>query len=201
MKKLLLAALVVLGAVSVNAQVQFGVKAGLNFADLKFSNWGSSTPATKSLVSFHAGAIADITIAESLAIQPGLLFSQKGTKEDGGDGKITLNYIEIPVNVMYKLNAGSVKVLLMAGPSFGYALSGKDSGGGSSSDITFGSDPGTFKRFDCGFGFGAGVQFSSIQVTANYNLGLANIINNGGSDAKLKTTVLGLSLAYLFGGK
>lgn len=203
MKKVLLAVAVVMLAMSVNAQVQFGVKAGLNVANQKYSSSGISM-SPKSLIGFHVGVIADMPLNEKFSIQPGLLFSQKGAKMDQNSvtEKAIFNYLDIPINAVYKIDAGGVKVLLNAGPSIGYALGGKYKVDSESEDIEFGSEDGKYKRLDLGFGFGGGVQFGSVIASLNYNLGLANIINSpSGADYKIKNNVFSISLAYLFGGK
>jgi len=200
MKKLLLVSVVVLFAVSINAQVQFGIKAGMNIASQKLTAGGISI-SPKSLIGFHAGVILDMAMGETFAIQPGFLFSQKGAKydSDGETGTDTYNYLDIPINVVYKINTGSAKILLNVGPLFSYALSEKSEG---SEDATFGSGDGELKRLDFGIGFGGGVQFGSVVASLNYNLGLANIMNvPSGADVSLKNNVFGISIAYFFGGK
>ncbi|HEY4788374.1 MAG TPA: porin family protein [Bacteroidales bacterium] len=202
MKKLSLIALVVLFAISASAQVQFGIKAGLNIANQKASSSGMSF-SPKSLVGFHVGAIADFAVGEKFAIQPGLLFSQKGCKADvdGTTYTDTYNYLDIPINAVYKIDAGGVKVLLNAGPSISFALSAKEKGGGISENL-LGSEDGQAKSLDFGFGIGGGLQFGSVVASLNYNFGLANIMHvPSGSDATLKNNVFSISLAYMFGGK
>lgn len=200
MKKLLFVAIIAIGAISANAQVKFGVKAGLNFAKQTASVSGGSV-STNSMTGFHAGIISEFNLSENLVLQPGLLFSQKGAKISFGGSDYTdiYNYLDIPINLMYKINVDGAKILLFTGPSLSYALSGKEKVGDNSVDIEFGSGDNQMRRFDLGFGIGGGLEFGSIQATANYNFGLANISNS--TDAKLKNNVFSISVAYLFGGK
>jgi len=191
MKKLFVASLIVLFAVSANAQFKIGIQGGLNVANMK---WDGLT-GTKSLIGFRAGLIGDISLGP-IGVQPGILFSQKGIAESGGDGKIALNYIDVPVNLVYKIGLPGAKILLMAGPNFGYALNGKLSGGGSSSTIEFGSGDNQLKKLDLGLGLGAGVQFLKLQGTVNYTMGLTNLSNV--SSQTIKNNVLSISLAFFF---
>lgn len=196
MKKLLLSALVVMLVVSANAQVRFGVKAGLNSANQSYSvdGMGALSVSADPIIGFHLGVIADMATSEKFSFQPGLLFSQKGSKIS--DVKTTVNYIDIPLNLMLKFGSSdNFKVLGFAGPSISYALGGKVG----DESITFGSEAGQMKRLDFGLGFGAGVQFSSFQATLGYNMGFANLSNEDGY--KVKNKVLSISIAYLFGGK
>lgn len=189
MKKLLVVSLVVLFAISANAQFKLGVTGGLNVAGM------TGVGFDKSLMGFHAGLIADISLGP-IGVQPGLEFSQKGAKASEGDSKLTLNYIDVPVNLAYKIGLPGAKILLLAGPNFGYGLSGTSSFGGESNDIKFGSEAGQTKRMDLGLNLGGGVQFLKLQGTISYTLGLTNL-NNDGGDA-VKNNVLKVSLAYFF---
>lgn len=195
MKKVLLFAVVVLFAISANAQVRFGVKAGLNSANQKYSVDGAMGlgVTTDPIIGFHLGVIADMATSEKFSFQPGLLFSQKGAKS--GDVKTTVNYIDVPLNLMLKFGSSDFKILAFAGPSLSYAISGKTDG----EKIEFGSESGQMKRMDIGLGFGAGAQYNSFQGTIGYNMGFSNLSNEDG--LKVKNRVLSFSVAYLFGGK
>ncbi|HJP62147.1 MAG TPA: porin family protein [Mucilaginibacter sp.] len=198
-KTLLLLALIVASMATFAQTTTFGIKAGLNSSKLTVSATGGSI-STESLVGFHVGGVADIGF-ETFSIQPGLLFSTKGgksTSEDGTD-KITLNYLEIPVNFLYKVPAGDGKVFFGAGPYLGYGLSGKSkSSDGTSTDVTFGSTTDDVKNPDFGFNFLAGYQFSQgFALNVNYGLGLANLSNeDAGVNLKTKNQVLSFSLTY-----
>ena len=54
-----------------NAQLTFGVKAGLNLANVNFD--GEEEADTKILPSFHAGAIVEFGITENIGIGSGLM--------------------------------------------------------------------------------------------------------------------------------
>jgi len=176
-----------------SAQVRFGIKGGLNLANV------SSTPASsdiKSLLAFHGGIVLDAPISESISIQPNLLFSQKGfsTTLLGSDVKATTNYIELPINFLYH---ASDAFSIGAGPYLGYLLSGTVSSGGQSNSITFDNDS---KRFDYGINFTAGFELiAGLTISANYSLGLANLSNDSNSTAKNK--VIGVSLTKFFGSR
>lgn len=179
----------------VNAQT-YGIKGGVNFANLTISEAGMNV-SPKSITSFHFGVVADFKLQGDLYLNTGLLYSLKGAKADveGVTGTEKLHYLEIPVNLAYKFPINETsKFFIQAGPYFGYALSGKDESGGESTDL-FNSGS-YYKRFDCGLGFGAGVEFGPLVATLGYELGLANIYDYSG--AKLKNKVFQISLAYMF---
>lgn len=202
MKRIFLLSVAALFAVSSFSQIRFGVKAGLNLPNMTLKGGGVSLD-TKIGLGFHVGGIVDIPISNQLALQPGILFSTKGYKYDNdlmGKGKCNLNYIEVPVNVQYKIAVGGMKIFPFAGPYIGYGLSGKDKPDeGESYDVNFGSADEDLKALDFGLNFGAGIEFSSFQASLQYGLGLSNLSNV--SDVTYKNKVIGISVAYLFGGK
>ncbi|MCL6102718.1 MAG: PorT family protein [Bacteroidetes bacterium] len=177
----------------------FGIKGGLNLANLTVSGDGISA-SVKSIIGIHVGPVAYFRLQENLSFNTGLLFSIKGAKVEGTEGLTeTLNYLVVPLNLAYKFPINeSVKFFIQAGPYVGYAISGKDKYSDVTENVKFG-EKGGLKRGDFGLGFGAGLGFGSIITSLNYELGLSNMIDD--SNYKSKNKVLQLSVAYMFGGK
>jgi len=206
------------------AQVRFGIKAGFNLANMtdKDRN-GTYSNDYKMKEGFHLGVTAEYSISNNFSLEPGLLYSSKGfTKPEykaGIDGhtvdepeiKITSNYLEVPINAIYKINLGSVKILLNAGPYLAYALSGKLK----ANKIWFGINEDQterklkignqatddFKALDYGLNAGAGIEFKKISLGLQYGLGLANIAPSSDIGYTLNNKVISLSLSYKFGHK
>lgn len=199
MRKLLLCAAMIAGTVCMtNAQekIAFGVRAGLNVNSLSVSG-GSDL---KSRIGYHVGAVMDWNVAKNLYVQPGLYFTTRGAK--ASDMKINMNYLQIPISVAYRFPVTEkVKIDVNAGPYVALGLGGKakfsdDNLGGSADMKMFGSE-GLCKRFDAGLRFGAGVHFQRFYLGLNYDLGLANIARESGSD-KIKNGAFQISLGYNF---
>ncbi|MCC7504983.1 MAG: PorT family protein [Saprospiraceae bacterium] len=186
------------------AQVNFGFKAGLNLANVNFSEEFDDLVDPKMLITFQAGVIADINISEHIAIQPGLLLVGKGFKIDddlSGKGSSNPMYLQVPVNVLYKGNMFYVG----AGPYVGYGLYGKvKQDGFDDQDLNFGSEvDDDYAALDFGANIEAGVDLGMIRVGAGYALGLANIFPadfREGSDISAKHGVISVNVAYMFGG-
>lgn len=202
---------------SVLAQVQFGVKGGLNISTLsnynKHFNDGSLssviTPKidNKQKFGFNSGLIAQIGVPHTdFFIQPELLFSNLGGKVEEkykivvSDMEFTnetkhsihLNYLQIPIYAGYKFDMGVANLILGAGPYFAYGLW--------SSDDLF--DDKEFKRFDAGISFMAGIELSKFQITAGYDCGVINKAKDKFWDNKksysLRNRNIKLSLGYFF---
>ena len=207
MKKLLLISFAVLIAASSFGQIRLGLKAGLNLANMSTNAEGVSP---KMIIGFHFGGILDIAMTDMISLQPGILFSTKGAKADfdmGGTtvtGTTKVNYIEVPINLTFKLGSGDTKFVPFIGPYLGYGIGGtmKMEGGGQSisQDIKFGSsETDDLKALDLGLNIGVGVEMGSLIISAQYGLGLANISTS--SSETDKNNVIGISVGYLFGGK
>lgn len=124
MKKILLGALTLLIASSVNAQT-FGVKAGANFANI--IKTGDTDFKTEFVTGGHAGLFLDIRLIGGLSLSPELMFSQKGYKTSGtsilggpNEYSVTSNFVEIPV--LAKLKA-SDRFNLVVGPQISFLVS------------------------------------------------------------------------------
>ena len=188
------------------AQINFGVRAGLNLSSAKVELPSSVTK--KMLASFHVGGMVAYNFSETFALEPGLILSGEGVKfeETYLGTKYTYSYsplyLEIPVNAVYKINLGSAKLDLFAGPFFGIGIGGKYKDEDGSVDIKFGtSDESDMKRGNFGLNFGAGIELNSILIRAQYGLGLANLDPQGSSSDEMKSRVIGISVGYMFGEK
>lgn len=210
MKKSILA-VVAIAAMAVSAKAQdnkYYLKAGFNMANVSTSKDGSYDNST-SLPSFHAGFMADLPLGTLLSVQPGLLFTGKGSKVETGSSsdaiyyKNSVNpyYIELPVNLTANIPLvdGESKFFIGAGPYAAVGIGGKykstfkTPGGTINSDgkIEFTNDDpttaeeegaglGRMKRFDYGINGTAGFAFKNLLVSINYGHGLAKL--NSGSD-------------------
>jgi hypothetical protein len=158
MKKLFLSiALVAITTIGAMAQVSFGIQVGPNFAMGKYSQDNGGYPivfTNDPKVGVFGGFLAEIPFGEKIAFRPELNFIQKGSKSGfslagfgSPESKITLNYLELPLNVVYKLQAGSGNFFFGLGPALAFGLSGKEK----RTDPNDPTDPDTNGTFDVKF--------------------------------------------------
>lgn len=178
---------------SLCAQTGFGLKAGANFSNLKFSNKSYST---SNLLGAHLGAFYNRSLDEKAALQGEILFSTEGNKWKSSNttGIINETQVRIPVLLQYKF---AENIYAEAGPQYSLLLSIKQGrNGGEKEDIKKFYKSGTF-----GFGVGAGYIFSGnlsgLRAGVRYNGDFSKINSDevGGND--LKNRVIQLSLMYL----
>lgn len=208
MKKLLLTICLVLASIiTCFAQsFNFGVKAGLNLSNQSMNP--SNASSTKNLTGFHAGVIADIGVKD-ISIQPGLFFTTKGEvtpenlKQLTGQGgtynaKEVLNYIEVPVNLLYKIRtAPAVKIYFGGGPYLAYGISGHGTEAGAFPTYTVHFDSNGYKNPDYGVNLVVGGElFKKLLIDVNYDLGLDNLSRVDGQT--IRNRVIGVSVGYLF---
>lgn len=161
-------------ATAANAQsFALGLKAGANIANVN----GSGVSGTSSLVNFNGGVYAKIGFGGGLALQPELVYSGQGFKEDdnGTTGTQHQNYFNIPVLLKYTHPTG---LFIETGPQLGFLMSAKASESGVSVD-----DKSSFNSTDFSWVVGVGVKIPTtpVSVDLRYNFGLSNIVNDNNS--------------------
>ena len=203
MKKNVILTVVALMAFAVGASAQgFGVNAGVNFFNQTIKFDGEKFDDAKMRPGFHIGVDYEIGIAPDFYFAPGLQYSSKGTKAEFSEysEKTVLNYLEVPLNLVYKPLLGSGNLIVNFGPYLGYGIGGKYKSDEADEDIEFGSDAeDDFKPFDMGANIGFGYMLGGgLSVKFNAQLGLINILPEGDSDNLIKNNGFGLSVGYRF---
>ncbi len=221
MKKTFLAVLFLMSLVSIStAQI---IRAGVNLASMSASATEENYQDYKkqSILGYQLGVAFPINITNSVAIQPEIMWIQKGGKSDytfNNSNKTivnrTYNYVEVPVSL--KLSLGNttgdgVGFYILGGPYVGLALNGKTkrettiAGVTSTSESTvdYSNDSNTEKRVDWGANLGVGVSIGRIYVDARYNLGINNLLDSDASNTNdnspyQRNRGLGLTLGLKF---
>jgi hypothetical protein len=158
--------------------LKIGIKGGLNYANLT-----DTSIKTDAITSYHAGLITEISLSDSFALQPELLYSTQGAsyKNAIGEFKNELGYISIPVLAKIYLNKS---ISLEMGPQASFLLSKKDE-----------FNLNDYNSFDFSVNGGLGLKLTkSLFIQARYNLGLSEISKN----ADAKNSVFQLSAGILF---
>lgn len=196
----------------------FGVRAGVNFQNFNGKDSQGDKLKNDLIVGFNAGVNVEIPVAPDFYLQPGLLFSLKGAKttEESLAGKVNVDYIELPVNFIYKPVLGNGRLILGLGPYLAYGVGGKiklsDSGIDLEKKIKFENDLSEsqllddefyLRPFDAGANLLAGYEFAfGISFQLNAQLGLLKVNPGYGGDSEdkssVKNTGFGISVGYRF---
>ncbi|MDP4223903.1 MAG: porin family protein [Bacteroidota bacterium] len=148
----------------------YGVKAGVNISSQSTPHMESDY-VLKNIIRFNVGGYCNYFFNKSLAIQPELDISGKGTHwQDYYDNmKDILTYIDIPVLIRYQ----PIKFLnIEAGPQAGIRVSAvqKDMKTGSHKNINE-----YYKTFDYGVAFGVEANLPNrVNISVRYVVGIAS---------------------------
>ena len=242
MKKLILSVLFASVSGICLAQISFGVQLGANmgmgkfkYSEESFQGYDSHTQKNKAKVGFLGGFIVDIPLSGPLSFSPELNFIQEGTKNTttGIDGvysfveeqKITLNYIQLPLNIVYKMPVGPGSVFFGLGPSLNLGISGKNKykfsstfdpedseefkvkfDGKKSDDLDPDDNDDHLKRVDVGINVMAGYKLGmGVFIKLAYNHGFMDINPNKNNEdpqdrSKYKNSGFRVGIGYMFGG-
>lgn len=180
----------------------FGIKAGANLSNI----WDTEAKdfSADPKIGFAGGLYATIPLGRLLAIQPEVVFSQKGFSASGEaltipyEMKRTSNYIDIPILLVFR---PARFISIMAGPQIGFQLSQKDK-------ISFGSisseDQEQFKNDNWRknmLGLHAGLDFNIQRFIISPRVAVDFQDNKGdgtSTDPRYKNILFQLTLGYRF---
>lgn len=155
--------------------VELGIKGGLNVANIT-----GDVSNTNTMLGFVGGGLAKINTNPQFSIQPELLVTLKGAQQDeGGNEKLKLTYLEIPVLGVYNFpTSSSTKPYILAGPALGILISAKAGEDDFKDNVN---------STDFGFVLGGGVGFPAgengkVVLDGRYAVGLANIAKDSEDD-------------------
>ena len=178
------AALAIAGA---NAQTKFGVRAGLNLADVAIKSRDVKVE-TKIRPAFYVGGLAEFAFNDVVLMDAGLTYSNQGSKPKEGDGALVQHALNLPVWFKYDFAGFRPKAGLYAG----YILSQQTKAEGKTETVDK----------DAYYGIGLGVEYNlpnnGLFFEASYNWGLANLEKNGDSKNYANNRVIQVGVGYKF---
>ncbi|MBK8565290.1 MAG: PorT family protein [Saprospiraceae bacterium] len=187
------------------AQISIGARGGFNFAKeyVKVSYAGESESETSEVMTGAAFAgMVEIGLSKYFAVQPELVFIQKGASGKNEGDEIVLNHIELPLLAKFKYSSQYFNAFATAGPTFGYAMSGKYG------DYKYkDEDWEGYNRFEIGASIGGGLGLNLKKGTAfvdvRYQFSLNNLaevsaIEEDYIDVTIKNRGVGVTFGYLY---
>jgi hypothetical protein len=210
---------------------QFGIKAGLNLANIVNNDDDSDNGMKLGMI---IGANYNAELSDAMSLDVSVAFKQSGTKESDeetsggvtykGSQTVALNYLDISPSLSFNV---SDAMSLSVGPYLAFAMSGNvkseysakgngvDESESDSEAIKFGdgdNDDG-IKATDFGLNFGAKFSINdAISVNAGYSMGLTNLlyIDSDMEDyydsinedvPSIKNMGINVGVTYSFGGR
>jgi hypothetical protein len=177
------------------SEPKMGVKGGLNVSNLYLDNVSDEN----ARFGFNVGLYGQLFSSEVFALQPELLFSTKGSRDEF-DGiadetvKFNLNYLDLPVLAVIKLGESAE---IHAGAYASYLLNANISYEGDLGNGGEDIDRDNFKSYDYGLVGGFGLNFGNLQVGARYNYGLVKLADSDAAEIVLGDAKNSVAQVYM----
>ena len=223
MKKTLLLALLFIWQIS-DAQLRIALAGGGHTSTINetnnLPNWSESNYSSRT--GAHFGFIADLQLGvnSKFYAQPGVMFHNKGRKFFSTydtsvyeyisiDQKQYINYVDIPLNLVYKIPiGGKAKFFLGGGPYLSFFYNGMEKTETylktgkyetqENTDLPVGDGPGKYKTLDLGINGTAGVEFGGFFIAGNFSRSLTDMYT-AAYDGSFKNQVIGATLGIFIG--
>ena len=177
------------------SEPKMGVKGGLNVSNLYIDDVNDEN----ARFGFNVGLYGQLFSSDGFALQPELLFSTKGSRDEF-DGladetvKFNLSYLDLPVLAVIKLGESAE---IHAGAYASYLLNANISYEGDLGNGGEDIDRNNFKSFDYGLVGGFGLNFGNLQVGARYNYGLVKIADSDAAEVVLGDAKNSVAQVYM----
>lgn len=195
----LVAVIALAGVMTANAEIRFGIKAGTNINKLHLSEVTDNFK-SENRCGFTGGVMTEFTVPiVGIGFDISLMYTHmEGELIDGrNEGTVTKNFLEVPLNLKYKLNIpvinNIVRPMLFTGPTMAVKL-----------DNSIVNDI-KAKRMQWGWNVGVGVELiKHLQISGGYTIGINNIVDtaiknvNVTDNVKAKNNYWTVTAAWLF---
>ncbi len=148
------------------AQMKFGVRAGLNASNVSFGN----LPNRRERFGFHAGVFTNVMLMpEFISLQPEINYSVQGVAFKPSNDRITMNmnYVSLLLPIVFKISSFDIQV----GPFASYLVSSPDYTVYNENKIIADA----FKKLDAGLIAGLVYNREKLMFGIRYNQGFVNI--------------------------
>ena len=181
-----------------------GVKGGLALGDVPNIDeevTDVSGVSTDRRIGFAAGGFLTWRFESGLAIQPEVLYTQKGVKVTGSEGgvsaeiRLKTDFVDVPILARYTFGK-VVRGYLFAGPSFDFKVSAKVEmqALGQSEEEEISDD---VESFEFALVFGGGVELGPLLVEGRWSEGLTDLAKE--SDGEGPTDIKTRTILFLAG--
>jgi OmpA-OmpF porin, OOP family len=219
-----LAALLFISVCSIhtaNAQLKVAIEGGAHLASVPGNlnpGWDSISYKYGTRTGYHAGLLVDIALSRNskFHLQSGMNFSNKGRKfsivYDTATSSIAkvdalqyVNYMEMPLNLVFKLKMGKKsKILIGGGPYAAFLYNGRErkethhTNGTvdvvENKDLKVAPTKNLYSNFEYGVNGLFGFEFGRVFLTANYSRGLSDFYMPANFQGEFRHEVMGGTL-------
>ena len=169
MKRFLLTPLLVFFIVFSQAQIRYGLEAGLNLATVQ--NEGVDH---KARVDFRAGGFGQLPLTDQWVLRPGLQYSRKGFRapatQFSGEATVGLSYIALPLLLGFQ---PTEKMTILFGPEAGFLTGARSKIDNRENDLS-----NIYRKFDLGLDLGLVYMLNKrLGLDLRYNYGFKDLLH------------------------
>ena len=181
-------------AAPAHAQISYGLKAGMNFANVAID--ADEAPSPDGRVGVLAGMFATIPMPWRLTLQPEAIYTVKGAsfEFEGLETNYIVDYVEVPVLARFRVLKSAY---VLAGPSMAFRVRARNriAFGGSTEEIDLDAD---VETFDLGVVGGVGIDIGRWLVDARYTYGVSDTDKDTSDEVKIHNRAFSLSAGFRF---
>ncbi len=196
-----------------HSKIRFGVEGCLTLQTIAGKDYWGETLGNRVTAGYGGGVNVIIPVLPDLFLQPGIMLISKGAKQDIiSDNivkKVNLIYLGIPLDILFRPQAGNGHLLIGGGPYAAWGLAGSETTLSTKLKVRFLTDasgePTTYvyyKALDAGLDILFGYEFyRNIYCTLNGQVGMLKINSDYGlpNDRTSKKNLgFGISAGYRF---
>lgn len=186
-----------------SADIQFGIKAGGNMANVTGADIQDLSGTMKNKVGFMGGLFLALNFGKVVTVQWEALYTMKGATfqyvdlDETYTDKLYGDYLEIPLLLKLRIPTPGIQPFVFAGPTVGFKLREKFTENGVEVPLT----EKLLKNNDYGAIFGAGLNIGRhFMLDVRYSMGLQKVIAIIGDEEQLdiKNGVWGATIGIAF---
>jgi len=199
--------MMILSTMSLFAQVDFGVRAGLAYSSL-VQKVGDTHKSGERL-GYSVAGLADIHLYRRFSLRPEVAFTHQGGSWYSGQqisegmafhNKCWYYSLQIPVNLAFTFPFFDMHISVYGGPAMDFSLFGKMTSRETNQNLTFGdTEEKDLKPFDLGVNIGFAVEYKKVFFSINTNCGTLDrrSVKREG-ESRLYQNNVTFSLGYFF---
>ena len=214
---------------NLTSQIKLGLQIGPNFASGSYSSDYFKNTEVTGKTGLLAGFLVEFKLSDMFYLQPEINYLQKGVELSplysvyssissgevpGSKGDFTLDFVEIPINIIAKFGKDQLKPFLFFGPSFSVKTTAEKTEKYSTGDIGPYSIKDYVEGTDVAINLGGGVEYAvspklDVFAMLRYSIGVTDIFKdesfsyngssfNLGDIEKFKTAGLAIGIGFKY---
>lgn len=174
--------------------VRLGLEAGGSLSDIRYDPNKISVNENGIHPGFIGGAFLQLNLSSSFALQPEVLYVQKGTHDVSFTAEF--DYVEVPVLLKYYLPGVGVSPNLFIGGSVAFNVSAQNNPDNGGAPFKWNSND--VSSTEENLIVGVGVDFDKFSVSGRYEMGLSDVTTSNYGPNSFQNEIFNVMVGYSF---